>query len=37
VSPLSAHTSSSTLRITDGEGGEIHYRKGYLQTANMVL
>ena len=37
VSPLSAHTSSSTLRITDGEGGEIHYRKGYLQTVSMVL
>ena len=35
VSLLSAHTSSSTLRITDGEGGEIHYRKGYLQTVKL--
>ena len=35
MSPLSARTSSSTLRITDGEGGEIHYRKGYLQTVKL--
>ena len=37
MSPLSAHTFSSTRRITDGEGRGGDTGKGYLQTVRMEL